>query len=317
MYRTTSFGSVIARILGLRGFSVATYLPLMDVKERYQFSDAANSACRDVWTDKFWPDIMRFEQRTFRPAWDSTKNYLAGFEVYRFGTPAGCSNQISGQHHYYVAVQDGAGHDPLTDATGTYWVLAGAKGFSKYIEFAQPWEPSEIDGVEYPMCCTNDDPRMQTEMRWIEGCVPLFDTPGILLPSSSPASKPWVRFRPLPPKFSAVNWDSTRNYSVGDTCYLEPQSYVATQPNQNQNPGTATDSWQVVGVPEMFEDYIALGAVAILVGGGMGDYRQTPAVAGELDRLHRRYLDRMGIAAQTVWQSGGGRCYGRGRGRMA
>jgi hypothetical protein len=310
MYQTVTLGNVIARILRLRGFDPTTFLPLMTVKEQQQYADAINSSLKDIWTDKFWTDLMRWEQRTYRPPWNAGQNYAAGQEVFREDvsvTPA--------LQDYYYAVTTNSGQDPLLDTAGTYWKKVEYHTFPKYIEFFQPWESVAMDAVQYPMCATKEDPRFHTAVRWIEDVAPLFNGQGLLFPARTETFKPWIRFRPLPPEFSMAAWSAGTNYETQSMVYVDPDCWMALVPNSGVTPGTDPTTWQKVGVPKMFDDYVVLSSVGILIRENMGNYKDIPAIVAERNRLYSRYIDRVGLQGQAVWRSGSRQIMGRGYGR--
>lgn len=305
-YQTISVGDVVARIMRLKGLNPTLGMAVMDDKQRGQYTDAVNLALEDIWSDKFWKDIMRFEPRTFRPPWDVTVAYAAGNQVYR-QNPAWVEGLATEEKDgYFQAVIANNGVEPWGDS-GTTWTQTdtATSKMAKYVEFIQPWEANAIDEVEFPMCAVSDDPRYKTwgDLTWIVGTVPMFDTPGILFPQRLTINQPWVRFRPKTPKFTLVPWVAGTSYSAGALVYDDPDTYVALVPSQGEQPSNSNGYWKVVGFPELFNNYVSFAGAAMITNETLGSYRSNPAVVEELARLRLRYVDRPGVQSKARWQS--------------
>ena len=309
-YQTIPVGEVAARIMRLKGLNPTLNMPLMDDKQQGQYTDAINTTLNDIWSDKFWKDIMRFEPRTFRPAWDTTATYTVGNQVYRQNPAWTCDTPTEEKDGYFQAVTANNSIDPWTDA-GTNWTRIDKKNdaLARYIEFYQPWEKVKIDDVEYPRCACQDDPRYKAwdALQWLDGTVPMFDTPGILFTGCNRINKPWLRFRPVPPKFVLYPWVGTTNYSAGALVYDDPNTYIALIPNVATQPSNSNGTWAAVGFPEMFANYVAFAGAAMTTNETLGAYRNNEAVQEELERLRLRYIDRPGVQTKAMWQTGGGR----------
>lgn len=105
--RTISYREVMERVCDHLGWDP-------DNLDQRQFSSirrAVSGALGDIWNRFWWADLVRCEERAFRPPYSSTSAYSAGDFVW-----------LAGPRAYYQALQSTTGNAPAS-LSGSTWVL--------------------------------------------------------------------------------------------------------------------------------------------------------------------------------------------------
>lgn len=317
-YDQVSLGYVLAEIDAKRGFSQATANPT----EWRNNAQLINTCGNEIWTSAFWPELMNVEQRTYRVPWDAQTNWNAGDEVWR-------EDATNNWRHYCRAVVNNSEVDPETD-DGTHW-LVDPEDFIPYIDFAQPWEQTIIEGVELKKFASRFDPRYVSEPAflqdlkfirkrvvfpkidcWFDG--DLWGPQGVTETGSTANNmrgnpiKPWVQFRPPWPKISGIVYDPTRNYSAGDLVFVPTDNvngecYLNILACQGVAPNGSITNWMPVGVPEIFANYIIFWAAAERMSEEQGKYRMQAKADNEKARLEGVLMEQTGVGSRVVYDS--------------
>lgn len=84
---------------------------------------------------------------------------------------------------------------------------------------------------------------------------------GILIQSDD--DPVWVRFRLPAPRIEGDTWDASETYAAGDQVYWGTDFYdVVSVTTAGETPASAAAKFSQVEIPELFGDYLTLGAAA-------------------------------------------------------
>lgn len=288
-YKTVTVKHIADRIHRSRGFDPDQVD--MTVKERERYGDVITRHLRRAWDEAMWPQLMRVEQRTYRPPWDAEVNYSAGHQVW---------DAANGR--YRQSLQDGnTGNTPAAAGEADGW-WGDVEDFVRYISLEQPWEPVAIDedGVDVREFAYYTNPIGDPAARRVAGCRRLADC--VVLPDLADVpDEVWIRFRPAAPRFTLAEWSAAAAYAAGDVCYYgaDGNCYQAGAPTTGDNPAAAGGPWNAVGFPDMFQDYVVLAALAELQSDDEGKYKTRALAEDELDRLAHKKLTQAGEGARV------------------
>ena len=237
--RTSDYSEILTQTANLCGLDPLNLSADEFSKLRTYHSNRLASA----YEFHFWPEVMRVEERWFRDAYDNTKTYAAGDEVY-----------YSAEDAYYVALQASTGNLPTST---TYWGTPSP--FDRYIAFEQTGKTK----IGQPIGVFSKNPRIYetyTEKDWhvSENGVQVTDS----------VTSTWLEYRVRPPELKGDSYSGTAAYRVGDQVYFSSDTIpgnfyeclVAT--TAEQSPGTTPASWSKVEIPYIFGRYLAQGAYA-------------------------------------------------------
>lgn len=140
---TTSFENILTDVADL----VTTLDPAnLDAAEFRGIRRLANRRLSWCWEFHFWPELMRVEQRWFRPIYSSAETYAAGDQVF-----------FPADQNYYQAITDTTGNDPATLSgseyvtNDAYWTLAEASYSGDDYDSAEVADYAAPDVVRYPV----------------------------------------------------------------------------------------------------------------------------------------------------------------------
>lgn len=254
--------------------------------DRAIIAEQLNDRVREAWTHAFWPELMETERRQYRATWDVLLNYAAGDEVYH--------EDADGDGGYYVSLQDAnVGKDPDTE---TDWWEAVGDDFQRTIEWRQDGE-NEIGAVDLEACVYDRDPRIYRFAGLITPVILYSD--GFQVLAEEAPLRPWIRYRPEPPRFSWTDWSAATGYAIEDVVYYATtgHSYKALAANTNKNPEQETDVWEPVEFPEFLRHYISLAVHADYLLDPVEHGKALAAAAAELERLEDVRVDQAGARA--------------------
>lgn len=194
--RTVTWASVYNEAVRMCGLAVAQATN----DDRAAFKDWINSAARLAWEHFWWPELMRAQQRAFRPAWTAT-NYAAGDEVY----------YAAGNAYYRANDAATSADEPGTSAK---WDAINDE-LDAYIALEQDGE----DAIGEVKRVTRENPRIHRN----PGELPFtLNENGVQLDGEVPA-RPWVEFRIPPENFSGDDHDAAATYAVDDQFYSDAE----------------------------------------------------------------------------------------------
>jgi len=265
----------IVRQVGLdpdnAGFSAA---------QQANYADLINERLEQGWESAFWPEVMKTEQREYRPTWDTTENYATDDEVYY-------------DEKYYSSVQDGnSGNTPDPD-DDTWWDEVG-DDFQRTIDFQQDGE-TQINGVDVENCIYDRDPRVFPTTQALS-YVEQYESNVIVKTYEAPV-QPYLRFRPEPVEFSLTEWVADTEYAIGDLTYLDAQgeSYKAIASSTGKDPYTETAYWQPVNFPKFMRQYVKHAVAGDLLSEDEGRFKEWQRAEKILDELKDVLIDQVKV----------------------
>lgn len=293
-YKTVSLGQIVDRIFAGRGFVYGDVT--LTNQERELLGWGINRALRVAWESARYSQLLKLEERTYRPPFSLAVNYSAGLQVWDEATEM-----------YWTSLQDGnVGNQPPADGVADDW-WEPADGMVRYVQFDQPWEANEIDedGVDLNDFAYYESPIGKPNGRRIAGCTRVEDS--IVMPAldAGVPNKVWVKFRPVAPRVSLIAWAVGTAYSAGDLVYHagSRESYVAVRATTGEEPDTTVEGgnpWSPVGVPAMFEDYVVLRVLADVRSEEQGKYQTQASADEELERVVHKKGPAAGEPARCV-----------------
>jgi len=175
--RSVTPRSVLNGVAARMGLDITQTIPPHTVAA---FLEYINSQTRAIWERYPFPEWVRIEQRTYRPAWAVGTAYVEDAEVFYSGL-------------YYRALSNNTGNLPTNE---TFWTLASDLIHTISLDQAGETAIGEVLGV-YRV-----DPRvhrgaLQYEFSLVED--------GILLPTGP--AQPWIEFSMRPPSFVSTDLD--------------------------------------------------------------------------------------------------------------
>jgi len=257
--------------------------------EREKWADAVNDALREAYAEQKWPQMIRTEQRQFRPDWDESILYSAGMGVLH-------------ENKYYDAVVDNSSVVPGTDEQ----TWAEPVEMSMFVQFEQPWEGVLMDatGIDLNRFAYLTDPRLRPNTPSIRGCK--FWMESVLLPRVD-QTKVWCRFIPRRERFDLTEWADDESYERGDVrfrtitgdCYRALEEVEAAE-----EPPETNTKWLRIRIPEFMQKFVKLSVAADEMSEESGRYRTKAAAENELIRMSDTIIDGSG---DNEVEFGGGR----------
>lgn len=105
--RTIPYREILERVCDHMGWDPDN----LDARQFASVRRAVTASLADIWNRYWWADLVRCEERTFRPPYSSLTTYAAGTFVW-----------LAGPRAYYQALQTTTGNVPATLTDGV-WVL--------------------------------------------------------------------------------------------------------------------------------------------------------------------------------------------------
>lgn len=212
--RTNTFLSVLSSIAA-KVLGTADSLPQ---QQAAAFTESINEHTRETWEREFWPEWTLVEKRFYRPTWSAT-SFTSGAEVYHADTDA-----------YYRANSNAVSGD-VPGAAALWVLIAPGADFRQYVSLDQAGQTA----IGTVFSVTRDDPRVSpgtAKLAW----APTSD--GLEIPTQQTTQTyVWVKFRRVPPQFTATAWSGTPTYAAGTVVYYAGtgECYV------NSSSATGTD----------------------------------------------------------------------------
>lgn len=274
-YKTIKFGVVVERIFRARGFAEDDIT--LTTKERARYGDLITRMVKRAWDEARWPQVLKVEQRTYRPPFELAASYNTAWQVWE---------PVTGLYWESLEDNNTGNQPPATGVADAHW--KPAEEMTRYIQFEQPWEATAIDedGVELGDFAYLDDPVGNPAARRVAGCMQIEDC--VVMPAGTTVpDNPWIRFKPVSPRFALELWSAGTAYGAGELVYLEStrECYVATAATTGDDPAESGGPWSVVGFPAMFEDYVVLAVTAECQSEDEGKYETRAAAEEELARV--------------------------------
>ena len=237
--RTVKFKSVLHGV-AIR-FGLQPDVNLTD-NQAQAFTEYINDAVQEGWEKDEFHDFTTTEKRFYRDAYDNSKAYVVGNQVY-----------YSTTDKYYECILNSTGNLPTNT---TYWEEI-TEDFDRYVAYEQTGKTKigEVFQVTQKNPWTNRAP--------IKVAYALSDN-GIQVDFDAPNSV-YVKFRKRPPTFNYVAWSSSTSYAVDDIVYLAStgECYISIQAGSNQNPATQTAYWTKIDFPYVLSRFVKLKAYAM------------------------------------------------------
>lgn len=297
MIRMVKAGRLADGVVGALGWEPEAYT--LSGKDRNTLADAMNDAIMIAYDKQKWPQLMRTEQRTYRPPWDAATAYLRGHEVWLEDI-----TEPEGGAYYKLLAATSVGEDPLT-ADVTVWERVTE--ILPFIQLAQPWERWAIDekGFDCKNFAWELDPRGDPDLQPIAGARVHMDS--VMLPKGKVPARVWIRFVPDRPRLDFTEWVTGTTYAAGEVLYRTAQGrcYVSLiDANTGNVPETSPEEWSEVAVPEFVAKYVRLYAQGVWLTDDQGAKRARTEAAEELARMERAYFEGQGVNEGVTFSCG-------------
>lgn len=257
-----------------------------------------NKRLQTAWEYHYWPDLMRCEQRWFRPDWDSATAFTATLERYY---------PLTGK--YYQALQASTNQAPADSdevVNLTYWAECAedysADEYDNTADYVQgnqarygrnfyqlfaltstgnlpsdatkwglltrfdryiAYEQTSQTKFEDVFGAYSDNPRLTTRNTEL---LKFRSNNGLQI--LSPADDAWIEFRLRRPALVGALYSSSTVYAVNRQMYYTTTTGAGnfydciTATNAGESPETHPAKWSVVEIPLMFSSYLVYGATA-------------------------------------------------------
>ncbi len=288
--KTITTKSLYEAIIRLRGYDPATVT--VAAGEQARIAEFINERLTEIYEHFMWPEILLVEQRQYRATWDAALLYAEGAEVYHVAA--------DGVGYYYESLQGAnTNHDPDTE---TDWWAEVGDDFQRTIDFRQDGE-TEIGAVDLQNCIFEYDPRLYREKGRILEVE--FYGEAILVNSDEAPTKPWVKFRPIPPTVSLTAWSADTDYAIGDVCYYASTgySYKALAANTGKTPDSETDYWEPVDIPALFKRYLVHAVHSDYLLDPVERGKELNQVAAILEDLEEKQIDQQGVERKITFRT--------------
>ncbi len=281
--KTCTYKSVYEAIIRMRGYDPET--ASVSAGEQGRIAELVNERMVESYERAFWPEAMLVEQRQYRADWNEELTYALNDEVYYDGV-------------YYISLQNSnIGQNPETETD--YWSEVG-DDFLRTIDFQQQGE-TEIGSVDLGACAFDYDPRIYRGKGIIRDVEYYGD--GIIITADEAPVRPWLKFRPPTPRFTATAWSESTSYAIGDLCYYADTGlcYKALASSTGKNPVSETDYWAPVEFPLFLKRYIVHCTHADWLTNPEERGKETNLAEAELDSLEERMWDQRGVSRKAEY----------------
>lgn len=271
--RTVRIKDIFDSIVRGRGLDPDT--ASLSAGEKARIAEHLNDRVEMVYAEEWWPELMLIEEREYRETWASDEQYSESDEVYLAG-------------HYYRSLQNS--NLNKAPATETEWWESADDDLMCTVAFAQDGE-TEIWAVDTRDCVYERDPRLYPGTEPLSSVRILEDA--ILVAAENAPAQPWIRFKPVPPRFSWTEWSAASTFATADIIYKAStgESYVALQPSQNKDPESELEYWSVVQAPAFLRRYLIHAVRADEMLEDEGRYKEEGKASAELDRIRETQVD--------------------------
>lgn len=228
------------QVLSARGLDPAT--ANLSTAEKARTAAMVTRAVSKAWRMSLWPQLQVVKRIEFRQTWDALDEYESGDEVYH------CS-EMGIEGYWRSLVDDNTGVEPGTNAAS--WARCESD-----MLFSISYAEHGIDEMDLAGSCffSNPervrDPRVYMLTRTGTGAAVV--TNGSL---DVPA-RPYIKYRPFPPKYSWEAWAAGTAYAIGDVILHDGDCWCAQTSSTGTTPGTDETVWAPMPVPEMFMDFV-------------------------------------------------------------
>ncbi len=274
---TVKIEKILRGVVGLKGYDFSMYT-LSDA-EREKWGDAINDALIEAYAEQKWPQMIRTEERQFRPDWAVDVAYTAGMGVLH-------------ESKYYDALVDNTGVVPGRDED----TWSEPVEMSMFVQFEQPWEGIQMDatGIDLNRFAYLTDPRLKPDTPPVRGCRFWMDS--VLLPRVDQITV-WCRFIPKRENFDLTEWADDESYERGDVRYRTATGDCYRALEDVEAGGSAPDSnikWLRIRIPEFMKRYVKLSVAADEMSEESGRFRTKAAAENELIRMSDTIIDGSG-----------------------
>ena len=234
--RTVTFQSVLYGVATRLGLEPANNL---QTNQAAALTEYIGDRLERAWELEKWPEWTLAEERQYREDYDAGTAYVVGDEVY-----------YETENAYYRATAPGTGNLPTATS---FW--EAATDLNMYVAREQSWEENalgEVWGVYLADPLTTMRPRR----------VGFWESPeGIQVDTS--ATKVWIEFGKVAPRFTASPYDAATAYAAGELVYDADsgECYLALTGSTGVAV-TDTGTWEVQSFPYILAKYVKLGAIA-------------------------------------------------------
>ena len=225
-----------------------------------ELAESIGNWCSQLWTQEWWPFLLLTQRRQFRASYDAGTTYAAGDEryydeaYYRSMAAANTGNTPGTDEAWWMEVLS-ITSDDVTDYVWDPFIALDSSG-----ETAIPEDGYEVDEFMYFESPVVN--RWARPMRHLRE-----DSSGIHVTDLRYPVRPWIRFRPAPPQFTAALFVSGTSYDLGDVRYdaATGECYVSLA-DANTGAVTDTSKWTKQLFPAVFLAVIRLFARAERMG---------------------------------------------------
>ena len=284
LYEGVSTRRLLDQIARQRGWDPATFAPAQD--EMARMCQLANQALERAWRFAPWPQLVLTARVLYRPGWsDAAAPYPEGEQVYWQGG-------------YWEATQDDASDEPADSSP--QWRRCEREmvcGIS-YVRYG-------IDEIDLARGVYALDPDMREDARPLAAARTAWGAVVKKEPGRPFCARPYVRFRPLPPRLGSAPWSAEAEYARGDLVMgNDGESYEARVANQGVEPSlgaaASDDTWAPRRCPRMFESYVVQSAAAELATDDAGQAARRGQADRELQLLAEAHFRQINDPARAV-----------------
>lgn len=266
---------ILDQIARQRGWDPSRYA--IAPEEMARMCQLANQALEAAWRFAPWPQLTLTQRVAYRPEWSDAGDYAEGEQVLHRGS-------------YWEAARDGAAGEPGSEESPGDWTPCEA-----WMVCGIPYARYGIDEIDLSRGVYSLDPDRRADAlplaasRVAYGCVVR------MRPGEPFVARPYVRYRPVPPRLSSAAWSAAAEYRPGDLALGEDgDTYEAIAESAGVRPGiadaAARAAWTPRRAPRMFESYIVQSAAAELATDDDARAPRRARADAELSRLAETML---------------------------
>lgn len=285
LYEGVSTARLIDQIARQRGWDPSRYAVAQEELER--MCQLANQALERAWRFAPWPFLTLTARVAYRPEWSDAAEYSEGEQV------------LHGGSHYWEAVRDGVTSEPGTEEGAGDWTPCEA-WMVPGISYAR----HGIDEIDLARGVYALDPDRRADALPLPASRVAFGCVVRRRPDDPFVPRPYVRFRPVPPRLSVTPWSAAQAYETGALAMRGGESYEARGASQGVAPALgdpASDAvWAIRRCPRAFESYVVQSAAAELATDDDAQAARRRRVDEELQFLANSMLRQGGDAARAV-----------------
>jgi len=270
-YEGVTTRRILDQIARQRGWDPTRYA--IAPEELARMCQLASQALEAAWRFAPWPQLTLTQRVAYRPDWTPEETYEEGAQVYHRGG-------------YHEALRDDVTSEPGAAGADADWTRCEAWmvcGIS-YVRYG-------IDEIDLARGVYALDPDRRADALPLPAGRVAYGAVVRQRPGDPFVARPFVRYRPVPPRLSSAAWSAGETYRPGDLVLApDGDTYEAIAENTGIEPRLCGDdaaraAWTPRRAPRMFESYIVQSAAAELA---TDDSAQAPRRAradAELARL--------------------------------